>query len=463
MDRYEVLIIGGGPGGYVAAIKAAQLGKKCAVIEKENLGGVCLNWGCIPTKSLLRNAEIVSQLYAGDEFGFSLDEGSIVLNYEKAYERSRKVSEKLVRGTEFLVKKNNITVIKDEAVFNSNDSVMLKGSGKVIFADDIIIAAGSRPWHMKGMDFSSDHVLDSKKALQLKAAPKSVVIIGGGAIGVEFASIWNAYGTDVTIVEMMPEILPNEDEDISREARKQYERKGIRIFTKTKVEKVEMKDKKTIVTISAKDGIKTLDCEYILVSAGIIPNSDMIGIEKTNVELDQKGYIKTDDSMRTNVRGIYAIGDITGKLALAHAASAEGIIAANTIAGNETEPMNYQNIPKCTYGFPETASAGLTERQAREKGIEAVTGKFPFSANGKATAYGVTEGFVKIVAEKKYGEILGIHMIGTHVTEMIGGAVGYMSLECTLDEVSKIIHPHPTISEAIMEASNAAMGQPVHI
>ncbi|MBN1624142.1 MAG: dihydrolipoyl dehydrogenase, partial [Clostridia bacterium] len=406
---------------------------------------------------------VISHLYDEDEFGFSLDESSIKLNYEKAYERSRKVSEKLVRGTEFLMKKNDITLIKDEAVFNSNNSIRLKGTGKVLSAGNIIIAAGSRPMHIEGIDFSKDRVLDSKKALQLKAAPKSVVIIGGGAIGMEFASIWNSYGADITIVEMMPEILPNEDEDISKEARKQYERKGIRIFTETKVTNVEMQDKKTCVTLTGKDGRKILNCEYVLVAAGIIPNSDMIGIEKTDVELDSKGYIKTDDSMCTNVKGVYAIGDITGKFALAHAASAEGIIAANAIAGNEIEPMNYQNIPKCTYGFPETASAGLTESQARGKGIDVVTGKFPFSANGKAAAYGAAEGFVKIVAGKKYGEILGIHMIGTHVTEMISSAVGYMSLECTLDEISKIIHPHPTISEAILEAAHAAEGQPIHI
>lgn len=463
MKKYEVLIIGGGPGGYVAAIKAAQLGKKCAVIEKESIGGVCLNWGCIPAKSLLRNAEIVSHLYDGDEFGFSLDESSIKLNYEKAYERSRKVSEKLVSGTEFLIKKNNITLIKDEAVFNSNNSIRLKGTGEVLSADDIIIAAGSRPLNIEGIDVSSDYVLDSKKALQLKSVPESVVIIGAGAIGMEFASIWNAYGTDVTIVEMMPDVLPNEDRAVSREARKQYERKGIKILTETKVTKVETKDKKTRVTAMGKDGIKMLNCEYILSAAGIVPNSDMIGIERTEVELDQKGYIKIDESMHTNVPGIYAIGDITGKPALAHTASSQGIIAAKTIAGQKTQPIKYQNIPKCTYGFPETASAGLTEEQAGEKGIDVITGRFPLTANGKAMAYGAAEGFVKIVADKKYGEILGIHMIGTHVTEMISGAVGYLSLECTLDELSNIIHPHPTVSEAIMEASHAAEGMPIHI
>lgn len=463
MKKYDVLIIGGGPGGYVAAIKAAQLGKKCALIEKENMGGVCLNWGCIPTKSLLRNAEIVSHLYDGDEFGFSLDKESITLNYEKAHKRSREVSNKLVQGVEFLIKKNNIALIKDEAVFNKNDSIRLKGSGEVLSADNMIIAAGSRPYHLKGIDFSSGYVLDSKKALQLKTAPESVVVIGAGAIGMEFASIWNSYGTEVTVVEMMPDVLPNEDKDISKEAQKLYERNGIRILTKTMVTGVVTNGNKTSVTIKDEDGIKTLKCEYLLVAAGITPNSDVIGIEKTDVELDQKGYIKTDDSMRTNVRGIYAIGDITGNLALAHAASAQGIIAAKAIAGDKTQPINYQNIPKCTYGFPETASAGLTEEQARDKGMDVVTGRFPFTANGKAIAYGAPEGFVKIVSEKKYGEILGIHMIGTHVTEMISGAVGYLSLECTIDELSGIIHPHPTMSEAIMEASHIARGLPTHI
>lgn len=463
MNKYEVLIIGGGPGGYVAAIKAAQLGKKCAIIEKENLGGVCLNWGCIPTKSLLRNAEIISHLYDGDEFGFSLDTKSIILNYDKAYIRSRKVSEKLVRGIEFLIKKNDITLIKDEAVFNSMNSIRLKSSGEVLFSDNIIIAAGSRPCHLKGIDFSSDYVLDSKKALQLRKAPESVVIIGAGAIGMEFASIWNAYGADVTVVEMMPGVLPNEDRDISIEVQKLYEENGIQILTETKVTNVETKNNKTSVTVRDKDGIKKLNCEYILVSAGIKPNSDMIGIEKTNVKLDQQGYIKTDDSMRTNVEGIYAIGDITGKLPLAHVASAQGIIAAKAIAGKQTQSIIYENMPKCTYGFPEVASAGITEEQAREKGFDVITGKFPFTANGKAIAYGTPEGFVKIISEKKHGEILGIHMIGTHVTEMISGAVGYLSLECTIDELSNIIHPHPTMSEAIMEASHTAEGLPIHI
>lgn len=463
MKKYEILIIGGGPGGYVAAIKAAQLGKKCAVIEKDKPGGVCLNWGCIPTKSLLRNAEIVSHLYDGDEFGFSLDKKSIILSYEKAYKRSRKVSEKLVRGIEFLIKKNDITLIKDEAVFNSNNSVRLKGSGEILSADDIVIAAGSRPLHLKGIDFSSDYVLDSKKALQLKKAPESVVIIGAGAIGMEFASIWNAYGADVTIVELMPSVLPNEDKDISGETKKLYKKKGIRIFTETKVTKVETTDNKTSVTIKDKDGFKTLNCEYLLISTGIKPNSDKIGIEKTGVKLNKRGYIEIDDSMRTNISGIYAIGDITGKLALAHVASAQGIIAAKAISGKHFKPVNYQNIPKCTYGFPETASAGLTEKQAREKGRDVVTAKFPFSANGKAIAYGAPEGFVKVVTEKNYGEILGIHMVGAHVTEMISGAVGYISLECTIDELSGIIHPHPTMSEAIMEASHVAEGWPIHI
>jgi dihydrolipoamide dehydrogenase len=463
MKDYDVLIIGGGPGGYVAAIKAAQLGKKCAVIEKESLGGVCLNWGCIPTKSLLRNAEIVSYLYKGEEFGFSLNKDIIRPDYEKAYERSRKVSGKLIRGIEFLFKKNDIEFIRDEAVFKSSNSIVLKGSDEVMQSENIIIATGSRPLRLKGINISSEYILDSKKALQLKQAPRSAVIIGAGAIGMEFASIWNAYGADVTVVEMMPDVLPNEDKAVSKEVRKLYGKNGIKILTGSKVTKVETKGNKTLVTVYSNGNTIKLDCEYLLVAAGITPNSDKIGIENTNVKLNELGYIETDGSMRTSEKGIYAIGDITGKPALAHVASAQGIIAAKDIAGMQTDPIVYENIPKCTYGFPETASAGLTEKQAVERGIDVKTGIFPFSGNGKAVAYGAPEGFVKIISERKYGEILGIHMVGTHVTEMISGAVGYLSLECTLDELSDIIHPHPTLSEAIMEASHVSEGLPIHI
>ncbi len=463
MKKAELLVIGGGPGGYVAAIKAAKLGKKVTIIEKENLGGTCLNWGCIPTKSLLRNAEIISHLYDGDNFGFELDTTTIRLSYKKAQKRSREVSAQLVRGIEYLMKKNGITVINDEATFISQKSVQLKNTGEQIDADYIIIAAGARPNHLNNVETSSDYYLDSKKALQLNKAPKNVVIIGAGAIGMEFATVWRAYGADVTVVEMLPRVLPNEDEDVSEEAYKGYVKAGIKILTDTKVRNVESQGDSTKITIVSTEVEKTLECEYLLASVGIRPNSDKLGIEKAGIKLNERGYIIVDYKMRTNVSGIYAIGDITGKLALAHAASAQGIIAAKGIAGKQTEPIIYENIPKCTYGHLETASAGLTERQANERGLDIKIGKFPFIANGKAIAYGATEGFIKVIAEKKYGEILGVHMVGAHVTEMIASASGLLSLECTLDELSNIIHPHPTMSEAIMEASHVAESMGIHI
>ena len=463
MKKVDVLVIGGGPGGYVAAIKAAQLGKKTAIVEKEHLGGTCLNWGCIPTKSLLRNAEVISHLFEGKEFGFSLDEGSISVDYAKAQKRSRKVSDKLVHGIDYLMKKNHIEVLRDEAVFTAPKTVSLKKMGETVQASNIIIAAGARPNRLPGMDFCSSYVLDSKKALQLTKAPKSVVVIGAGAIGMEFATVWRAYGAEVTVVEMLPRVLPNEDHDVSKEAHKGYNKNGIKILTQAKVSKVVTLGAKTEVTVTTLDGEQKLECEYLLVSAGIKPNSDCLNIEKTGVKVNDRGYIEVDDKMRTNVSGIYAIGDITGKLALAHAASAQGILAANDIAGNATDAINYDNIPKCTFGLPETASAGLTEQQAKQRSIEIKTGTFPLAANGKTIAYGAPEGFVKVVAGKKHGEILGVHMVGAHVTEMIAGAVGHIGLESTLDELSATIHPHPTISEAIMEAAHVAEGIGLHI
>ncbi len=463
MKKYDVLIIGGGPGGYVAAIKAAQMKKSCALVEKDNLGGTCLNWGCIPTKSLLRNAEAVSLLNQGETYGFSFDCSSVKTDYEKAFTRSREVSSRLRQGIEYLMKKNGIDVYKDEAVFTAPKSVRLKKSKQTLEAENVIIATGSRPKRLNGVDYLSEYILDSKRALQLRHNPKSVVIVGAGPIGMEFATIWNAYGSDVTIVELMPRVLPNEDEEISKEAEKLYKKNGIKILTDAKVEEVITKGHKSIVNLDTLEGKTTIECEYLLVSVGILPNSDSIGIEKTGVKIDKQGYILVDDMMRTNVAGIYAIGDVTGKMALAHAASAQGIIAAKQIAGQEAEPIIYENVPKCTYGKPEVASVGITERQAKEKGYDINIGVFPFAANGKAIAGGETEGFVKIIANARYGEILGIHMIGSHVTEMISGAVGYLSLECTLDELSSFICPHPTMSEVLMEAAHVALGYGIHI
>ncbi len=463
MKKFDILIIGGGPGGYVAAIRAAQLGKNCALVEKDKLGGVCLNWGCIPTKSLLRNAEVISQLGDGDFYGFSFDEKGVKIDYAKAQSRSREVSARLVKGIDYLMKKNGVSVINDEAAFLSSNTVKLSRTNEIIQADSIVIASGSRPNHLKDINFSSPYILDSKKALQLTKVPKSVVIIGAGAIGLEFASVWEAYGSSVTILEMLPRVLPNEDEDISKEVRRQYEKIGIKTITGAKVVKVTADAAGAAVEYSA-DGVNgEIACEYVLVSTGILPNTESIGLNQTGVKTNIRGYIEVDDHMRTNVKGIWAIGDVAGKLALAHVASAQGMIAVNDIVGESIDPIIYENIPRCTYGHPEVASAGLTEQQTKDRGLEIVTGTFPFSANGKAISYGQAEGFVKIIAGKKYGEILGVHMVGPHVTEMIAAAVGYLSLEVTIDELAKVIHPHPTLSEAVMEAAHLTQGHGIHI
>ncbi len=464
MKKFDVIVIGGGPGGYVAAIRAAQLGKNVAVVERDELGGTCLNWGCIPTKALLRSAEIIGHFDEGEEFGFTVDKSSIKVNYEKIQGRSRKVSSKLVAGIGYLMKKNKITVIKDEATFASAKTLKLKNSGETIEGTNIIIATGTKPMHLGGMDFASPLILDSKKALQLTKLPKSVVVIGSGAIGMEFAALWNSLGSDVTVLEMLPRIMPNEDPDVSKEMETQYKKQGMKVLTETKATNVKATAKKVAVELTDKAGVKTtVDCEYLLVAAGIIPDNSALGLEKAGIATDKRGYITIDDKMRTNVSGIYAIGDITGKLALAHTASAQGIIASNAIAGEHTHELNYENIPKCTYGHPETASAGLTEQQVKDRGIEYTTGVFPFAANGKALSYGATEGFIKIISGKKYGELLGVHMVGAHVTEMIAAAAGLLSLECTVEELTNIVHPHPTMSEAVMEAAHVAEGVGIHI
>ncbi|WP_317855881.1 dihydrolipoyl dehydrogenase [Chakrabartyella piscis] len=464
MKKFDVIVIGGGPGGYVAAIKASLLGKKVAVVEREALGGTCLNWGCIPTKALLRSSELIHHLTDGDEFGYSLDTKSIQIDYAKIQKRSRKVSEKLVGGVGYLMKKNKITVLQDTASFKDKKTLVLQKSGEEVTADSIIIATGTKPMRLPGMDFESPRVLDSKKALQLTTLPKSAVVIGAGAIGMEFAALWNTLGAEVTVAEMLPRILPNEDFDTSKEMETQYKKQGIKVKTETKVTKVTAQADKVVIVMEDKAGkTETVNCDYLLVAAGIVPDNSALALDKAGVKTNQRGYIEINDFMQTNVAGIYAIGDITGKLALAHTASAQGILAAEHLSGHETKPINYVNIPKCTYGTPETASAGLTEQQAKDKKIEYTTAMFPFSASGKALAYGATEGYVKIVSGKEDGELLGVHMVGAHVTEMIAGVVGLLGLECTIEELSRTIHPHPSMSEAIMEASHVAEGMGIHI
>ncbi len=461
MTTYDVIVLGGGPGGYVAAIKAALAGKKTAIVEKENLGGVCLNWGCIPTKSLLRNAEIIRDLSEGEKYGFSV--GEIKADYSVAQKRSREVSAKLVRGIDYLMKKNRITVIKDTACFAGKKEILLASTNEKIYAKNVIVATGSRPFKLPMLDYSMQNVLDSKKALQLNKVPKSIIIVGAGAIGTEFATVFNAYGAKVYLVEMLPNVLPNEDEEVSEIAKNEYIKNGIEVYVKTTLVKVS-NDGKNIEAQFEKDGkIFTLQSEYILAATGIVPNVEELKLAATGVKTTERGYIKTDASMCTDVLGVYAIGDVTGKMALAHVASAQGSLAIKDICGQHTNKINYDNVPKCTYSLPEVASAGLSEKKAKEKNYDVGSAIFPLSANGKAISYGDDTGFVKVVYDKKYGQLLGVHMVGIHVTEMIGGIVGYLGLEMTVEEMAEVIYPHPTVSEALMEAAHVANGEPVHI
>jgi dihydrolipoamide dehydrogenase len=459
MATYDTIVIGGGPGGYVAAIRASQLGQKTAVIEKQHMGGICLNWGCIPTKSLLRNADVANLLQDGKTFGFSFD--NLKLDYAVAQKRSRQVSGRLVKGVGFLMKKNKIDVIEGTGTLKSTTEVEV--DGQVHEAKHIIIATGAQAQLFPGIEINGKTLLTYHQALELTEVPESLVVIGAGAIGMEFSYIFKSYGADVTVVEMLPHALPLEDEDISREIEKQFNRAGIKIRTGTMVDKVDDHGDRVTVTVSQGDETEELKADMALISIGVAPNSQNLGLERAGVEVDDRGFIKIGDKMETNVPNIYAIGDVTGKLALAHVASAQGIIAANAIAGEPTRVLKYENMPRCTYTHPEVASVGLTEAQARERGYKIKTGKFPFQANGKALGMHENTGFVKVVAEDKYNEVLGVHLIGSHVTELVAGPTGMIGLETTLEEIANTVHPHPTLSEVVMEAAHAGLGEPIHM
>ncbi len=458
MSNYDTIVIGGGPGGYVAAIKASQLGQKTAVIEQQHLGGICLNWGCIPTKSLLRNAEVANLLKEGKTFGFSFD--NLSLDYSVAQKRSRKVSERLVKGVGFLMKKNKIDVIDGFGQLKSATEVGV--NGEVHTAKNIIIATGARARSIPGVEIDGDKLLTYRQALELTEVPQSLVVVGAGAIGMEFAHVFHSYGAEVTVVEMLPNVLPLEDEEVSQEVEKQFGRAGIKVKTGTKVEKVETGKDGVTLTVSKDGKTETLTAEKVLIAIGVAPNSENIGLEAVGVKTE-RGFIQIDDKMATNVPGIYAIGDVTGKLALAHVASAQGLVAIEAIAGHDTRLLNYRNLPRCTYTHPEVSSVGLTEAQAREQGYNVKTGKFPFQPNGKALGINDNVGFVKIVAENKYNEVLGVHMVGPHVTELVAGPTGMIGLETTLEELAYTVHPHPTLSEVVMEAAHVALGEAIHI
>jgi dihydrolipoamide dehydrogenase len=465
MKEYDVVVIGAGPGGYVAAIRSAQLGLKTAVVEKRFLGGVCLNIGCIPSKALLRNADIAHTLRErGKEFGFKFD--NLELDYSVAYKRSRKVSQRLVRGIGFLMKKNKIDVHMGAARLTAKDTLEVtpeEGDVETLKAKNIVIATGSHPFTVPGVELDGEKVVDYEAAILSDKLPASIVIIGGGAIGVEFASVWNGYGADVTIVEMLPHLLPNEDEKISKEIEKAYQKRGIKIMTGTKVKSVATTKSGTKVTVEGEDGEETLEAERTLVAIGFRPNTAGLGLEEVGVKLNERGFIDIDEKMATSVKGIWAIGDVTGKLLLAHVAQAMGVVAAENIAGVETVTLDYDMMPRATYCFPQTASFGYSEAKAKELGYDVEVGEFPFQANGKALGLGDYQGFIKVVTDKKYGEVLGAQMVGPDASELLPELTLAQRFELTVHEIARNVHAHPTLSEAVMEAAGGAEGEAIHI
>jgi dihydrolipoamide dehydrogenase len=465
MKEYDVVVIGAGPGGYVAAIRSAQLGLKTAIVEKRWMGGVCLNVGCIPSKALIKNAEVAHTLRErGKEFGFSFE--NLELDYKVAYKRSRQVSDRLVRGVGFLMKKNNIDVHMGKAKLTARDTVLLtpdEGEQETLKAKNIIIATGSYPFTIPGVELDGEKVVDYEGAILREELPKSVVIIGGGAIGVEFATIWNGYGVDVTIVEMMDHLLPTEDKDVIAELEKAYKKRKIKVMTQSKVKGVETTETGTKVTVETKDGEEVIEAELTLAAIGFKPNSKDLGLEEVGVKLNGRGFIEVDDQMKTNVDGIYAIGDVTGKLLLAHVAQAMGVVAAESIAGVETVKLDYKMMPRATYSYPQTASFGYTDEEAKEQGYDVEVGQFPFQPNGKALGLGDYQGFVKIVTDKKYGEILGAQMVGPEVSELLPELTLAQRFELTAHEIGRNVHAHPTLTEALMEAAEQALGKAIHI
>lgn len=466
-QSYDVVVIGAGPGGYVAAIRAAQLGLKTAIIDKQWLGGVCLNVGCIPSKALLKNADVAETLRErAKEFGFSFD--NLNLDYSVAVKRSRQTSDRLVRGVGFLMRKNKIDVHMGAGFISAKDTVEVTdkdGKKTVLKTKNIIIATGARTFVIPGVTIDGEKVVTYLEAILQEKMPKSAIIIGAGAIGVEFATIWNAYGSQVTIVEMLPRILPLEDEESSAELAKAYQKRGIQMLTGHRVLGVETTDTGVRVRVSPGEGQpeKVLEAEQALIAIGFRPNTQDLGLEGMGVKLDKRGFVEIDDRMATNVPGIYAIGDVSGRLLLAHVASAQGVIAAENIAGVETIKLNYHMMPRATYSHPQVASFGYTEAEAKELGYEIKVGRFPFQANGKALGLGDYNGFVKIITEAKYGEILGAHLVGPDVSELLPELTLAQRMELTTAEIARNVHAHPTLSEALMEAAEAAEGHSINI
>ena len=463
MSKFDVIVLGSGPGGYVTAIRASQLGLKTAIIEKESLGGVCLNWGCIPTKALLKSAQVFEYLKHADDYGLTVE------NYDKDFDavvnRSRNVAGTMSKGVQFLMKKNKIEVIMGYGTLKAGKKVAVAsedGSETVYEANHVIIATGARARELPSLPQDGKKVIGYREAMTLPKQPKKLIVVGSGAIGVEFAYFYNAMGTDVTIVEYMPRIVPVEDEEISKQIERSFAKSGIKVMTSAEVTKVDTSGKGVKATVKTDKGEEVLSADIVLSAVGIKTNIENIGLEEIGIATDRDKII-VNDFYQTNLPGYYAIGDVTSGQALAHVASAEGILCVEKIAGQHVEPIDYNNIPGCTYCFPEIASVGYTEEQAKEKGYDIKVGKFPFTASGKAQAGGHTDGFVKVIFDAKYGEWLGCHMIGAGVTDMIAEAVVGRKLETTGHEILKAVHPHPTMSEAVMEAVAAAYDEVIHI
>lgn len=470
---YDVIVVGSGPGGYVAAIRATQLGLKTAIVERESLGGVCLNWGCIPKKALLKSAEVLATVQHAADFGITFD--NLQVDFSSAVKRSMGIVDRQTKGVGFLMRKNKIDVIEGQGVFADAHTLQVGPSDfkpeakpRTVTAKNFIVATGARARDLPGATVDGKRIMQYRHAIRLQEQPKSIIVIGAGPIGMELGDFYHTYGAEVTIVEMLDHILPLEDSDVAAEVHKAFTKRGITLYTGTRTEEFNVTDSGVTVTVkNVKSGqTETLQAERVLLSIGITPNTDQAGLDKAGVTLDQRGYVEIDATMRTNVPNIYAIGDCTGKMALAHVASAQALVAAETIAGADTLPIpaeKYIFMPRCTYCKPEVASLGLTEAQAKEAGYTLKVGKFPFMPNGKAQAIDAKEGFVKIITDAKYGEILGAHLVGPDVTELLPELSLAQFMEITPAEIARTVHAHPTLSEVIMEAAHAVEGHAIHI
>jgi dihydrolipoamide dehydrogenase len=462
--KFDVIVVGSGPGGYVAAIRASQLGLKTAIVEAEELGGICLNWGCIPTKALIKSAQVFEYITHAKDYGIKV--GKSEVDFSSMIGRSREVANGMSKGIQYLMKKNKIEQLLGWGKVKPGKKVEVEdkeGKKNTYTADHIIIATGGRAKELPNLKIDNEKIVGYRKAMTLDKKPSKMVVVGSGAIGVEFAYVYSSIGVDVTLVEFLDRIVPNEDEEVSKALEKIYKKNGMKIMTSTEVTNVDTKGKGCKVTVKSKDGKEDqIDCDIVLSAVGVVANVENCGLEDVGILVD-KGKIKVDEFYNTNMPGYYAIGDVTTGPALAHVASAEGIICVEKIAGHNPEPLDYNNIPACTYCIPEISSVGYTEAKAKEAGYEVKVGKFPFSASGKASAAGAKDGFVKLIFDAKYGELLGGHMIGYNVTEMIAEIVAVRKLETTGHELIKTVHPHPTMSEAVMEAAAAAYDEVIHL